>query len=120
MNKKAWISRARAIDQEIAALIQAYEQTKAQTAFFPGDRHNTQLDDMRQTIDRHVDALINARTEIINAIMRLENQNQRLALLLREIDGMKWADVAAELYITPRHARRVYEKALSALEVPDG
>lgn len=124
MTSKEWLMRGRGIEREIKALEQSQRETYERLT-----RATTSLDkiSVRATKDPHLfdayaalsdkiqartAALIGVRVEIIQAVERLEDANQRTLLIERYVNGKTFEEIAADMHYTWRHVHRVHGAAL--------
>lgn len=70
-------------------------------------------------IASQVDELLRKRLCIFEAVQQMENQNEKLVLELRYFSRMSWREVAPKLYVSLRQARRIHDKALEHLKLPE-
>ena len=107
------------IDKEIYVLLKAFRNVEAEIEAVQsvvGPRQYTRLRDLAAQIDNHVDKLLADKQTLIDEIMRLPQENYRTVLLLRDVGGMKFSDVAAEMRFSTRQIFRLYKAAREALE----
>ena len=72
-----------------------------------------------ERVKREIAELEQKREEIRGAIERLENEDERLVLLYRYLQGMKWEAIAYELHVSLSTIKRWHKAALSKITVGD-
>lgn len=72
-----------------------------------------------ERVKREIAELEQKREEIQSAIERLENEDERLVLLYRYLQGMKWEAIAYELHVSLSTIKRWHKAALSKITVGD-
>lgn len=72
-----------------------------------------------ERVKREIAKLEQKREEIRDAIERLENEDERLVLLYRYLQGMKWEAIAYELHVSLSTIKRWHKAALSKIAVGD-
>lgn len=105
--------------KELNALLRAFQNVEAEIEAVQsvvGPRQYTRLRELAAQIDGHVDRLLADRQTLIDEIMRLPQENYRTVLLLRDVGGLKFSDVAAEMRFSTRQIFRLYKKAREALD----
>ncbi len=112
MKTEEWLSRARGIDREIQWLKREYEKAflaatsmtasifgdKVQTT--PGNRSEdkmTQTSDYALEIKTQLEEKESIKKEVVAAIDRVGNVEQRLLLRIYYLDGKTWEQVAEEI-----------------------
>ncbi len=105
------------LDAEISSLLRAFEKTRdrvsAAAEATGGDP--VDLSRLADLIDQRVEDLVTAREERLSAIEALPDPAQRQVLILRDVGGMRWAEVAREMNYTREHVQRIYRKARHSL-----
>lgn len=127
MTTKQWLRRARGIDREINALIEAKEQELARllsvTAKLTGETVTSTKDphkydhliELDELIDRKIDELAAMKAEIITAIYRLKDGRYRTVLLEYYVNMHTFAEIAEQMGHSERHITRLHGHALIAL-----
>jgi len=59
------------------------------------------------------------REEIKGVIEQLENKDERMLLLYRYVQGMKWEDIGEQLHAGRTTLHRWHKQALSKIKVPE-
>ena len=72
----------------------------------------------QEQVNRELAELDAKREEIKGVIEQLENKDERMLLLYRYVQGMKWEDIASELGWTERNVFYVHGKALRLIKTP--
>ena len=122
---KRWLRRARNLDREINALLQAREEARARaeglTRPIDGDsihathdphRRFDRLAELEEQLDSRVDALIAVKQEILTAIEQLEDTRHRTLLVAYYINGQTWEEIAVEMGYTFRRVTQLHVEAL--------
>lgn len=128
---KAWLSRAKHIDDEINTLLKEQERalTRA-TGAVPaakGERVQTTPQngsedrfiayaEYSRIIDERIDELYAVKCEIFKAISRIEDSTLRTLLELRYLSFKTWEEIAVEMNYGYRHICRLHGKALKNLK----
>jgi DNA-directed RNA polymerase specialized sigma subunit len=71
-----------------------------------------------ERIEAEIDAVIRHQEEIRAVIAALPRERERAVLRCRYLCKMKWEDIAAELDVDLRTARRWHDQALEHTEIP--
>ena len=100
------------IDKEIDALLRAFEKTQERISTTGRD---ADLSRLAERIDQRVEDLLRMREERLSVIEALPDPQQRQVLILRDVGGMRWAEVAREMNYTREHVQRIYRKARQSL-----
>lgn len=128
MNTKQWLSRGRGINREIDALLetkrQMYEQLISITSAPTGDvvsgtkdpHKFDKLVELGDRIDRRIDELAGIKTEILDAINKLDDWRYREVLRSRYIDMKQFEQIAVDMHYSWRQIMRVHGSALQAME----
>ena len=129
MNAKQFLSRGRWIEREITSLIRTRDETRDRlthiTQNYDGDGAQTTKDphkfdalvELEYKLDERIDELCAVKTEILDAIGKLEDSRERLALQLYYIDMKSWEQVAVELHYSWRQTMYIRKSALKNMEV---
>ena len=124
MTTKQWLSRALRIDGTIYSLMESREKEKQRllniTQKLDGDPVQSTKDphkydrlvEFNEAIDILIDQQIAIKTEIVNAIGKLEKPLYKKILLLKYIDGMTFPAIAEAVHISQRHVERLHGRAL--------
>lgn len=128
MNAKAWLLRAKRLDEEIEQLLETRDAEKARvtkiTQTLSGsvvqsskDPHKfDRLVELELEIDRAVDELIRTKAEVLSGIMKLEDGRHRKILRLRYIDGKTFEEIAVDIKYSWKQTRRLHAAALVKME----
>ena len=73
--------------------------------------------ELEDKVDRKIDELYKVKAEILDAIDKLEDSRERIALRVYYIDMKTWEEVAVELHYTWRQTMRIRKAALTKIEV---
>lgn len=106
------------MDKELSALLRAFQSVASEVEAVEGvvgPRQYTRLRELAAQIDAYVDGRLAERQKSIDSIMRLPREDFRTVLLLRDVGGLKFSDVAAEMRFSTRQIFRLYKKAHEAL-----
>ena len=124
MTAKQWLSRGRWIEREISALMKTRDETRDRlthiTQNYDGDGAQTTKDphkfdalvELEYKLDERIDELCAVKTEILDAIGKLEDSRERLALQLYYIDMKSWEQVAVELNYSWRQTMYIRKQAI--------
>jgi DNA-directed RNA polymerase specialized sigma24 family protein len=129
LNVRQWLGRARSIDREMKALEKArqdaldaatritqnYESDGAQSSKDPHAKME-RIAEYVGLLDAKHDELIQAKTEITEAIYQLEDGRQRAALIEYYVNCLSWEEVAAKLHYTWRAVMYMKRASISILE----
>ena len=125
MNAKQFLSRGRWIEREITSLIRTRDETRDRlthiTQNYDGDGAQSTKDphkfdslvELEDKIDELIDRLYATKTEILDAIGKLEDSRERLALQLYYIDMKSWEQVAVELHYSWRQTMYIRKQAIN-------
>lgn len=124
MQAKEWLSRARTIDGELAALYEARDIMIAQltkaTQTLTGDVVQStkdphtfdKLGELALEIDRATKACHKIKAEVLAVISKVPNTKYRRLLVLRYINGHTFEEIAVEMHYSWRQTCRVHGRAL--------
>lgn len=125
MTAKQFLSRGRWIEREITSLIRTRDETRDRlthiTQSYDGDGAQTTKDphkfdalvELEYKLDERIDELCAVKTEILDAIGKLEDSRERLALQLYYIDMKSWEQVAVELHYSWRQTMYIRKQAIN-------
>ena len=125
MNAKQFLSRGRWIEREITSLIRTRDETRDRlthiTQNYDGDGAQTTKDphkfdalvELEYKLDERIDELCAVKTEILDAIGKLEDSRERLALQLYYIDMKSWEQVCVELHYSWRQTMYIRKQAIN-------
>ena len=128
MTAKQFLSRGRWIEREITSLIRTRDETRDRlthiTQNYDGDGAQTTKDphkfdslvELEYKLDERIDELCAVKTEILDAIGKLEDSRERLALQLYYIDMKSWEQVAVELHYPWRQTMYTRNHAINNVE----
>lgn len=124
MTTKEWLNRARTIDGELAALVEAREVmiaklTKA-TQTLTGDtvqssKDNHKFDELGELafqIEQAVKTCKAVKAEVMGAIRQVKSGTCRELLVRRYIDGETWEKIAVTMNYSWRQVHRLHGRAL--------
>ena len=124
MTAKQFLSRGRWIEREISALMRTRDETRDRlthiTQSYDGDGAQTTKDphkfdalvELEYKLDERIDELCAVKTEILDAIGKLEDSRERLALQLYYIDMKSWEQVCVELHYSWRQTMYIRKQAI--------
>ena len=130
MTAKEWLGRLRKLDKYIDSLIKlkAREYDKAlgkgidiSLERVQGGKENSVEDrllkiaELEYEINRQIDALVEAKCEIIKAISEVENITYRTLLLNYYVNGNTWEQVAENMGYEVRQIYRIHDRALKKI-----
>lgn len=125
MTAKQFLSRGRWIEREITSLIRTRDETRDRlthiTQNYDGDGAQSTKDphkfdalvELEYKLDERIDELCAVKTEILDAIGKLEDSRERLALQLYYIDMKSWEQVAVELHYSWRQTMYIRKQAIN-------
>lgn len=73
----------------------------------------------QEQVNRELAELDAKREEIKGVIEQLENKDERMLLLYRYVQGMKWEDIGEQLHAGRTTLHRWHKQALSKIKVPE-
>jgi DNA-directed RNA polymerase specialized sigma subunit len=73
--------------------------------------------DLEEEINRDIDRLVELKKEIEDTIEQIEDEQLRLLLRYRYIDGKVWEQIAVDMGYGWRHIHRLHSKALDELKM---
>lgn len=79
------------------------------------ERPMDKITEIEAQITREIDQLHTIRREIKEAVDRLEDENLRLLMEYRYIDGMTWEQIAVKMNYSYMQICRLHGKALNAM-----
>ena len=124
MTAKQFLSRGHWIEREISALMRTRDETRDRlthiTQSYDGDGAQTTKDphkfdalvELEYKLDERIDELCAVKTEILDAIGKLEDSRERLALQLYYIDMKSWEQVCVELHYSWRQTMYIRKQAI--------
>ena len=128
MNAKQFLSRGRWIEREITSLIRTRDETRDRlmhiTQNYDGDGAQSTKDphkfdalvELEYKLDERIDELCAVKTEILDAIGKLEDSRERLALQLYYIDMKSWEQVCVELHYSWRQTMYIRKQAIKNVD----
>ena len=128
MNAKQFLSRGRWIEREISTLMKTRDETRDRlthiTQSYDGDGTQSSKDphkfdallELEDKVDRKIDELYQVKCEIMDAIDKLEDSRERIALRVYYIDMKTWEEVAVELHYSWRATMYVRKTAIKHME----
>ena len=128
MNAKQWLARGRWIEREICALMKTRDETRDRltriTQNYDGDGAQSTKDphkfdallELEDRLDAMIDKLYQTKNEILDAIDKLEDSRERIALRAYYIDMKTWEEVAVELKYSWRQTMYIRKSALQHID----
>ncbi len=132
MTAKEYLSQAYRIDQRINAKLEQVARlrslTQRVTTTFDSQRVSRTRDvtssqtainrliEAEEKVNKDIDAFIDCKREIQEAIDCLEDDDCRLLLELRYLCMKCWDDIAIEMHISRAHVYRLHNLALATIE----
>lgn len=122
-----WLGRVRGLDREIIRLIEARAQLMARltrtTTTYKADivqstaspHKMDSLAELADEIDAEADRLAETRSEVLLAILHLEDWRHRAVLSERYLSGKKWEQIAVDAGYSWRQIHRLHRAALAAM-----
>lgn len=130
--KKAWLRQCAALDRDIDRLILERSRWMARaTRMVPtlsdmprggGERRSSEdiilrIAEIENEIDRKIDALLDQRAAVVEAITAVGDRQLREVLELRYLDGATFEEIAEEMGFSVRHVLRLHGAALEKISV---
>lgn len=130
--KKAWLRQCAALDRDIDRLVLERSQWMARaTRMVPtlsdmprggGKRRSSEdiilrIAEIENEIDRKIDALLDQRAAVVEAITAVGDRQLREVLELRYLDGATFEEIAEEMGLSVRHVLRLHGAALEKIFV---
>lgn len=75
--------------------------------------------EMEQKISAELEQLLLMKQDILTALSKVEDVDERLILTYRYLKNMSWSEISIELGVSDRTIRRWHERALSHVVVPE-
>ena len=129
MTVKSWLMRARNIDKEITALLDAKTQlynrctsttiTLGEKVSGGGQDFDKQLITLAafyETIDKKIDELVSIKEEILQAISCVQDSTYRTILIERYINFKSLEEISVKLNYGYRHLCRLHGEALTKIK----
>ena len=113
MTNKEYFQQAVWLDRQLSSCFK--EVSHLQSLGRGDERIAAQLTEVRAEISR----LIALREEMRKVIDALPERKEQLVLRFRYLHAMKWEDVAVELDVDVRTARRWHDAALEHVRIPE-
>ena len=133
MTAKEYLSRALLIDQRINSKLEqvqslrslAEKATSTLTQTPHGKERNThrmedviiKMLDLESDINASIDALVDVKREIIEAVQRLPVTEHRTLLELRYVCGKTWEEIASALFYSVRNVHILHGAALREFDM---
>lgn len=131
MTAKEWLNRGYRINLSINALRRerdtAYDMACSVTAQYSGERVQTSKSNTaekkivsyvtyNERINEQIAKLMAVKTEIIEAVSKVEDSILRAILIDRYCRFMKWDEIADEIHYSNVHTIRLHGKALAEMQ----
>lgn len=128
MTAKQFLSRGRWLAREINALLRTRDETRDRlthiTQNYDSDGAQSTKDphkfdslvELECKLDTMIDELYAVKSEILDAISKLTDTRERIALRAYYIDMRTWEEVAVELHYTWRQTMNIKKKAYRHIE----
>ena len=113
MTKKEYFQQAAWLDKQIRSLLAEADYLKP----YIGEHITIEMAEKRARVQ--AEKLIRKKEEIRAVIEALPSMKERLALRCRYLCGMQWDDIAAELDVDPRTARRWHDEGLKHAQISE-
>lgn len=136
MTAKEYLSQARWLDEIINSRLRELEYWKRMAGSVSGMRfdgmpHNPnrptdapfvrcieKIEALERDINRKIDELVDLRKAINARLDAMENNEERLLLHYRYLDGFPWEKIESMMNISERTAFRIHGNALEHFSVP--
>lgn len=136
MTAKEYLNQARDMDALIHSKLRELEYWKDLSMRIGGcgleERHNPnrpteapfvrciyKIDGLEREISRMVDAYVDLQKKVSGAIDRVENNQEKLLLRYRYLDGQTWREISELLDVSLRTVHRIHGAALQDISVPE-
>ncbi len=120
-----YLSRVRRLEEELSLKLQYLSTLRTQTpTFAPHERvtggdigdstaHRAiRIEELSAEIEGLYNAIEHARRETEQLVRSLPDARVRMLLEMRYLNGYKWDAIADTMFVTPRSALRMHQKAL--------
>lgn len=128
VNAKQWLGRARGINREIDALLNAKAEARDQllriTQNYSSDGAQSTKDphkfdrlaELENLIDQKVDELFSVKQEVTEAINKLQDGRQRTVLLSYYVRCKTQEEIAVEIHYSYRNVKRWLRSGVAEIE----
>lgn len=123
-----YLSRVQRLEEELAFKLQYLSTLRTQQPTFSsservqgGDIADStahraiRIQELREEIDGLYNAIDHARRETEQLLQALPDQRVRGLLEMRYLSGFKWDTIAETMFVTPRWAMRMHQRALHTI-----
>ena len=76
------------------------------------------IHELEEKIDAEIHLLVELKEELRNVIQTVENTDEQMVLRYRYIHNMTWEEIADQLYVDARTARRWHGAGLKNVKLP--
>jgi DNA-directed RNA polymerase specialized sigma subunit len=84
----------------------------------PFVKYVVRIVDLEKQIQQEVDRLVKLKTDIREAVNRMENVDEKLLLRYRYINFLNWEEICVNLNVSMRTVHRLHSSALHHLKIP--
>ena len=84
----------------------------------PFEKYVIKIVDLEKQIQQEVEHLVKLKTDIREAINKMENVDEKLLLRYRYINFLNWEEICVNLNVSMRTVHRLHSLALQHLKVP--
>lgn len=128
MNAKQFLARGRWIEREITSLIRTRDETRDRlthiTQNYDSDGAQATKDphkfdalvELEDKLDQKIDEMYQVKGEILEAIGKLEDSRERIALKVYYIDMKTWEEVCVELHYSWRQTMYIRKQAIKHVD----
>ena len=102
------------MDKELDVLLRTYQNVAAEVEAVQavvGPRQYERLRELAAQIDGYVNSMLIDKMAYIDTVMQIPREDFRMVLLLRDIAGLRFSEVATEMNLSIRHVFRLYKAA---------
>lgn len=78
-----------------------------------------EIDEMKRKIQKELCDLVSLKNNILSALKKMPNRDERLLLTYRYLNNESWEQIAVSLYVSMRTVHRIHSSALQNFPVPD-
>lgn len=77
------------------------------------------IDETERKIQKELSDLVLLKNEILTAINKMTDRDERLLLTYRYLNNLSWDDIAYSLHVSSRTVHRIHASALQNFSVPN-
>ena len=137
MKVETYLKQGRLLDQRINYLIRKMGEAREAACSLPATSVNRdkvqtspsgdapfvraieRVEEMQEQINREIDKLVELRKQIEEVIGQVENEELRMVLVYRYLEGMTWEDIGDLLHAGRSSVIRWHQKAIDQITLPE-